>query len=227
MKTTKGTIIITYDNIVDYTSYNLYGYLCRNAAAYSKYLDVYKLKTIKEIYDRPEKNLLDFLLKKFDNPERLKSSIGNLLFMIMKDYYSNKNGLVYGNTTNIMKKAILNPFFLSNSGIDKIVILIKYHTDLELECKTKYVESLFKKNSKLKIIPVKTTEKYIDKIVFKWDIAITDDIEFVENLASGKIDHNEFLVPQYGYSVAKPELLELIKYKNSTLSYYPVFDGNN
>ena len=75
--------------------------------------------------------------------------------------------------------------------------------------------------------PPITTEKYIDKIVFKWDIVITDDIDFVENLASGKIDHNEFLVPQYGYSVAKPELLELIKYKNSTLSYYPVFDGNN
>ena len=37
MKTTKGTVIITYDNIVDYTSYNLYGYLCRIIKKYSNY----------------------------------------------------------------------------------------------------------------------------------------------------------------------------------------------
>lgn len=227
MKTTKGTIIITYDNIVDYTSYNLYSYLCKNVAKYFKYLDILKLKTMNDIYERTEKNVLDTFLRKFNTPKMTLDSATNLMYMLMNDYYGNSNNLTIGNITPIMQKAILNPFFVANSGIDNIVFLIKYHTDLELKMKTKLLESLFKNNSKLKIIPVKLSEKYIDKINFKWDIVITDDIDFVEKLAARKLDHNEFLVPQYGYDVAKPELLELIKYKDSTLSYYPVFNRNN
>ena len=44
----KATIVVTYDDVLEYTSYDLYLYLRSQIVTFSKFLDIYKLQTKKE-----------------------------------------------------------------------------------------------------------------------------------------------------------------------------------
>ena len=225
----KAIFIMTFDDVMVYSSYNLYTYLCRNFVFYSKYLDVYKLYTKKEFYDRPVKDTIEFLFnqKSFNRlSERAKKmALSNLYTILYKTYYGKdiETNMI---ETKLAVRFLKNPLFFENSGIDKVYIILKYHTEFEKNAKLKFIKDNYP-GEKIECICIKYTEKYADAInnkISRWDMLVTDDIECIETLAAGDVDHKEIVMPKYGYNLFKPELVELIKQKSGTLSFYEIED---
>ena len=225
----KGIFVITFDDVLVHSSYNLYTYLCRNYTFYSKYLNLYKLYTKKEIYERNNQDLIHFLFNT-ESFNRLSdkakiAAMSNLYSILYADYY--EHDIVNNMTeTNISIKFLKNPLLFENSGIDKIYILVKYHTEHELNYKVKFIKTVYV-SDKIEIIPIKYNKQYysiIDKRIKRWDMLITDDAETIEYLATKDMDHREIVMPKYGYNTIKPEIIELIKQKSGTLSFYEIED---
>lgn len=229
MKKDKAIFIMTFDDIIVNSSYDLYTYLCRNYSFYSKYLNVYKLYTKKEIYDRPIYNLIEFLFNKRSYnrlSEKSKSAaLSNLYTILYKNYYN--SDIEYNmSETSISKRFLKNPLFFENSGIDKVYILIKYHTEFERDAKLTFIKNNFSAE-KIDCIVLDKNDTYYNVIATKikrWDMVVTDDNICIEELAKGDMDHREIVMPEYGYNLIKPELAELIKQKSGTLSLYKIED---
>ena len=226
MKTTKGNIIITFDDIIIETSFILYLFMSNNFSYYKKYFDLTKLYNRKTIYERNDKDILKLLYSKkiFESNELNLKEKQCLLISAITDINSrfyNKDFYNISQLTSIGKTVLLNPLFYENSGIENIYILIKYNTQKEKEYKESFLKKIIN-NQKFKLIFIKYDSKYIDafKNISNWNLVITDDIELVEDLSKGNIDHKEFYIPNYGYTKASNKLKELIKLKYSTITYY-------
>jgi len=222
----KSSIIITFDDVIAYTSYDLYTFLNNHFNFFSKYLDIFPLRTMKDVYERNEKDLVKSLIKTefFGHyPQFLQTTMyTNLYTVLAQQYYSVPKIYDEKIITPIAKNGILSPIFSNCQGIKNIIILIKYKNEVEKNNKIKLVEKLFNKNPKLKVFSLNYFKEDYNTFVsnMNWDLLITDDVELIEKTAAGNIDHKEYLLPLYGYNKPKPELLELIKQKSATLSYY-------
>ena len=219
----KATIVVTYDDVLEYTSYDLYLYLRSQIVTFSKFLDIYKLQTKKEFYERPRYDILEcFGLEKI-NELYGKENITDIIYLyyliLFQEYY-NKNPK-FVSLSNIATLGLGNILFNKCSGIENIIVLIKYRTENEKNFKTNIVKKYI---DNAKIIYLNFNEDYFScfKQIKNWNLVITDDPALIEKLASCDIDHAEFLIPEYGYNTLKPELIELIKLKNSSVSTYKI-----
>lgn len=229
MLKTKAIFVMTFDDVIVYSSYDLYTYFCRNYSFYSKYLNLYKLYTKKEIYDRPSENVIEFLFNERSfkrlSDKAKKAALSNLYTVMYQNYYN--NDVAFNMTeTPIANKFLKNPLFFENSGIDKVIIIIKYHTEFEKNSKLEYIKNNYLAE-KVETICIPYSDQYYNVIstkVSNWDMLVTDDIGCIEKLAVGDMDHKEIVIPKYGYNIIKPELVELIKQKSGTLSFYELED---
>lgn len=225
MQTTKTNIIVTFDDVIVENSYSLYLFLCNNFSFYIKYFNLTKLYTKKNIYERKTVDLFPSLYRTELLSSKLSSEqktvyLTTAIMNIFNDFY-NKDVFQYLPLTQLGKTILLNPLYYENSGIENIYILVKYHTKKEKEFKEQYLKKYIT-SSKFKIIFLSHNSKYETEIkkINKWSLLITDDIDTVEKIAGGNIDHKEFYLPRYGYDQASPELRELIKQKSATITYY-------
>lgn len=227
MKLDKAIFVVTFDDVVVHSSYILYKFLCNNFVFFSRYLNIFKLKTKKEIYERDEKDLIKYLMSKsiLENKEAYSQDLmfSTLYINILNDFYKRKNIYDPREITPLMKNGLLNPIFSENSGIKEINFIVKYRTNEEKEDKINLLRSLFHDNQKIKIIPIHYKTDYFDEVKkINWDVIITDDVDLIEKTAAGNIDHKEYILAQYGYNKPKPELVELIKQKYANLSCYKI-----
>ena len=186
---------------------------------------MYNLKTKKEIYERTEKNIIDTLISDKVHELDIKEQYGaitNLMLNIFSEYYSKYTMFSENIVTPLAKNGFNNPLFKYNKTYSNVTVFIKYRTEVEKERKANLVKAIF---TNAKIVPLKLNDDYYEN--FKetdWRVLITDDIELVEKLATGDIDHKEFIVPACGYNKPSPELVELIKQKSGILSLYKIED---
>lgn len=218
MKINKGIIVLTFDDIIVNNSFSLYTFLVNHFSFYNKYLDLYTLRTEKQIYDRKEKNLIKWLSREKDNIDGVY--LYTLMYNLAKGFFD-KNDYKQLKLSKIGESVLLNPLFYENSGIKEIYILIKYATKKEKEYKEKFINQI-NSSTKIKLVSINNKSSYYDEMkkIKNWNLLVTDDIDLVEKLSSGNIDHKEFYMPKYGYNEASIQLKELIKQKSGSLIFY-------
>lgn len=219
----KATIVVTYDDVIEYTSYDLYLYLRSNIVIYNKFLDIYELKNKEDFYKREKYDILESFgverLQKLYGLKNIPEMVYLYNMILYQEYYNKIPKFV--SISKLASDGLGNMLFNKCGGIENIIVLVKYRTEIEKTFKTNIIKKYI---DNAQIIYLKIGEDYFSYFnkIKKWNLVITDDINLVEKLAAGKIDHAEFLVPDYGYNIAKPELVELIKLKDSSLSTYKI-----
>ena len=225
----KGTVIMTFDDVLADTSYAQYMYFAANSAKYGKMMDLMRMRTKDEVGSRDLENVPVWLLRKDLISGLPKEAV---LFYVSQIYATEKREFFETDyldgvePTEFAKRTLMNSGFSNSLAISKAVIAIRYRKMVsgDLDRKKAFCLRWFgKADGKYDILPIPEDVRPEDAIRAKyprWDIVVTDDISLVEGLAKGDIDHREFLMPSYGCDKAPDELCELIRVKSSSLSYY-------
>ncbi len=218
-----GIMVMTFDDILSYTAYDLYFFLLNHAAFYGKYLRLNKPLTKKEFYGRDKYDIIEWLT---DGTPRGITALAAMYGNMQNNYYS-KDFMAHSAPTKFADSSLNSIAAIAGKEFTDILILTRYRTDAELKTKKDFIGRAFGKNDKIRIIPVRMQEKYSDVIAAKcprWDIVVTDSIADVERLAAGDIGHKEFLLPKYGYDSAEYRLKVLILSKDASINYYTAED---
>jgi hypothetical protein len=225
----KGTIVMTFDDILVDTSYAQYCYFSANTARYGKFMDLVKLRTNQEVMSREMVNIPTWLIKKELIANLSKEQV---LFILGEIYSAEKSEFLETDylsnlePTEFAKKTLMSPVFLNSTAIQKVAIVIRYRSGVrgDMDRKIEFCKKWFgNSGGKYNFVQVSEKESPADIINSrypKWDMVVTDDLNLVENLAKGDIDHREFLMPGYGYDRSSEELNALMRLKTSTLSYF-------
>ncbi len=217
MKTNKpATVIITVDNILFNTDYYLYLYLMENVSAFSKYITVANLLSIKEFYSRNNANFLTNLFSdKYKSDKRAYVDVGYNLGLLMK----NINIYDDNEPTSFAKGTILNPYYIDNPQVSVIYIVIPSGQEEHIKST---IRRLTGNHSKIKYIVDDGTKQLHDLIKdINWDLLVTDNYKQIKYIAENdNIDGKEFLSPKIGYASLERKVKILIDEKGGTFSQY-------
>lgn len=226
-----GNIICTFDNIVYDSAYNEYLHLAANSLEYSKFLDLYTLRTKQDINNRPINNIIPWLLlPKYKNDKNIL--IGALAVVATIERYKYYSADMYKSSmpTSFISKILNNAILENSSAINYFYIIVQALDQTDLKRKIDFINTAFPQNDKIKIISyVKTKDNDIYTSFKKakvgdWKLLITDDLELVTKMAAEKLDRKEFLLPEYGYDNIPHNVRQYIRDNGGSVTYFKMDD---
>ena len=219
----KGIYLISFDDILVDTSKLMYSKIRENWRIFSQYFSDIGDLTYQQIQERQLFDLSEWLIQKryINLTSGQYSALQIIINKLLIDLCSNE---IYNNVKPSLfaENSVMKPLFINSSFIDKVYIIVKYKSKIELEAKKAFIKKYFTSNN-IEIIELfigDSLGKYLvdndidfDAFVFNEINDLRDVIESNQNLSE-----KEFIRPNYGYNKIPQELQYLLDIRENTVT---------
>lgn len=219
----KGIYLISFDDILVDTSKLMYSKIRENWRIFSQYFSDIGDLTYQQIQERQLFDLSEWLIQKryINLTSGQYSALQIIINKLLIDLCSNE---IYNNAKPSLfaENSVMKPLFINSSIIDKVYIVVKYKSKIELEAKKTFIKKYFTSNN-IELIELfigDSLGKYLldndidfDAFVFNEINDLRDVIESNQNLSE-----KEFIRPNYGYNKIPQELQYLLDVRENIVT---------
>lgn len=228
----KGVFVIDFDDVLVYLSKKMYSNIRENWRIYKQYFWDPGELTTEQVQARHFYYMNEWLIhKKYKELSSEQYSALSLeiwchfveTFFAKKDIYDDLE------PSEFARKTLMNPLFLEDPVVSKIIILSRNVTIAQSESKKRFIEKYFN-HPKISYIDVSKHESKGDVLInnkIDFDVLIDDELKNIRDITEkfkGKLDKKEFIIPHYGYNENLKELRVLIEEQGGIITFYEPFE---